>query len=86
MGSTAGNTNGGWAVFKFVGTPDKLQWSYTTTDGSGTWAAEQSIDGDSFYELTNGDTFDETARYLRLSITGVFARYTASSRIDRGIE
>ena len=70
LGSTAGNTNGGWAVFKFVGTPDKLQWSYTTTDGSGTWTAEQSLDGDSFYELTNGDTFDEMARYLRLSITG----------------
>ncbi|MBR5854461.1 MAG: hypothetical protein IKY87_02125 [Paludibacteraceae bacterium] len=70
LGSTAGNTNGGWAIFKFVGTPDKLQWSYTTTDGSGTWTAEQSVDGTSFHALTNGDTFDEMAKYLRLSISG----------------
>ena len=74
LGSTAGNTNGGWAVFKFEGTPNKLQWSYTTTDGSGTWTAEQSVDGSSFYALTDGDTFDEMARYLRLSISGEKAK------------
>ena len=71
LGSTAGNTNGGWAVFKFVGTPDELQWSHTTTDGSGTWSASYSIDGSSFYSLDDlGNKFPADARYLKLSITG----------------
>jgi hypothetical protein len=73
IGSTAGGSTGGYVVFHFAGTPDRLNWTYETTNGSSvTWTATQSATNEegSFVPLGEGDTFDADARYLKITISG----------------
>ena len=72
IGSTAGGSTGGYVVFHFEGTPDKLEWSYENTNGSPAWTVTQSPTNEegSFVALGTGNTFDANARYLKIAISG----------------
>ena len=72
IGSTAGGSTGGYVVFHFEGTPDKLEWSYENTNGSPAWTVTQSPTNEegSFVALGTGNTFDANARYLKITISG----------------
>ena len=71
IGARAGGSDGGWIIFSFVGTPEKLQWTHKVIEGNATWTAEQSVDGVTFVKMDDDEPiFDENARFLKLSIVG----------------
>lgn len=82
LGSNSKNTNGGYIIFRFEGTPDKLECSYETTkdqDNSATWSLTQSIDGISFYPLGEANAFDAEARYVKVAISGSYKDWTQTT-------
>ena len=77
IGTTAGGSNGGYVIFHFTGTPDALEWTegvnYETTNGNNvTWTVEQSATNEegSYTPLGAGNTFNEDAQYLKITISG----------------
>lgn len=71
LGTTDKNSSGGYVIFRFEGSPDKLEWTSQTTNGSNaTWKAEQSVDGYTYVALDGGDTFVANAKYLKITLSG----------------
>ncbi|HCS87334.1 MAG TPA: hypothetical protein DIW30_02565, partial [Bacteroidales bacterium] len=72
VGGTAGSSTGGYVVFHFEGTPDKLTLDKYASNSSWTWSIQQSNtpNDEGFHDLNAGDTFDADARYLKISISG----------------
>ena len=76
IGLTAGGSNGGYVVFKFTGTPDKLTCTHVNTNGNGTWTYLQSVTGldEDWMPMGEGNTFDVNARYLKIQLQGTQAQ------------
>ena len=74
LGTNTKNTNGGHVVFQFVGAPDKLEWTYETTAGGSNakWTAMQSITGEDWTTLGDGNTFNVNARFVKLAVSGTY--------------
>ena len=74
LGSENKNTSGGYVVFQFFGSPDKLEWTYNTTAGgsNATWTAMQSHNGEDWVALGTDNTFNVDARYVKLAVSGSY--------------